>query len=283
MKRTKVLSKLIAGVMSISCLTVDVFAAANADDYDSFAADLSVEYAEKWEERVLDYIEDNVDVQTISFSEAYCSYDFYSLERDDNAYFKIIFENDEIIAISYTYFTDDGVPVFQYEEGSYEYLAEALENNGKILFGHAIVNAFPCGLIYADGVLYNYNSIAAEIGETDLVFGEIPYSEPYWTDTPDDAVGALLPETALTTTTTASAAEPADIIPGLPGDVNLDGRTSLADAVHINRIISGIVNASEQQIKLADCYADGVVDAMDVTIIVDYMVEAIDSLPYIPE
>ena len=279
MKGKKVLSALLAGVMSISCLGMNAFAAMDANDYASIYTDLNEAALQNWDYQILLDIQlsgISVDEDALTFSEPYYSYDFYNMEMRENFYWRIVFENDQIIGIS-SAAVSQGITAAQWTSGDFEYLAEGLKDDAKILFGSAIVNAFPCCLIYVGGTFYTHSTIALEAGETDLVFGEIPYSEPYWTDTPEDAVGGLLPEGATTTT-----AAPVEYVP-MTGDVNMDGKVSLSDIVLVNRFTAGAIQLNEEQIDAADCCADGFINTSDITVLLQYILEQVDALPVIPE
>ena len=70
-----------------------------------------------------------------------------------------------------------------------------------------------------------------------------------------------------------------DIQPFLIGDVNLDGKISITDAVLLQRAVNGSVELSETQRKKADCNADGVVDATDALLLMRFLIQDITQLP----
>ena len=63
--------------------------------------------------------------------------------------------------------------LIQKASGTNASIETALENHAEMWFGSATVDGLPCHLLYADGVIYNYDRDVA----TDLVWGDIPYSE----------------------------------------------------------------------------------------------------------
>lgn len=252
--------------------------ALDPNDYESIDTGYSEEQLLQWEQEILSDLEwqdIEADTSALTFSEPYYTYNFYDMALSNGGY-RIVFENGEIIGLSFGYISSDGrVFTSSYEAGAFEYLADALENSGKILFGSAIVNHLPCGLIYVDGIIYSHATVVLEHGPTDLVFGEIPYSE-YNSGMPAPD------EDALQATTTTETTEPTEIIPAI-GDVNLDGQISLRDVVYVKKIIAGTMQANEEQTALADCCADGRLNASDATALLEYILEMVETLPVTPE
>ncbi len=81
-----------------------------------------------------------------------------------------------------------------------------------------------------------------------------------------------------TSTTTTSREFPANV---LYGDVNLDGRVDITDAVMLNKIAAGAVQMdSDQQGLNADCDANGEVDSKDAIVLLKFLVSMINALPY---
>ena len=66
------------------------------------------------------------------------------------------------------------------------------------------------------------------------------------------------------------------------GDVNLDGQVDLADAVLLNKAISGAVELGTKQRINAECYADGVVTVDDSMTLLQFLVHLRNSLPVQP-
>ena len=115
-------------------------------------------------------------------------------------------------------------------------------------------------LVYADGTFYDVQGNAA----TDYVLGEVPYysySAP--AENPTEATEA--PE------------QTTDV--GAVGDVNLDGAIDLADAVLLNKAVSGsVVLATDAQKTAADCNRDGVLSAEDGVELLGFLVRQVDAL-----
>lgn len=81
-----------------------------------------------------------------------------------------------------------------------------------------------------------------------------------------------------TSTTTTTREFPANV---LYGDVNLDGRVDITDAVMLNKIAAGAVQMdSDQQGLNADCDANGEVDSKDAIVLLKFLVSMINALPY---
>lgn len=279
MKGKKLLSVLLACTIGASGMSMSAFAALDPNDYPSICTEL-VDAAIRqklYKETCLDisrysgYYNINVDMSAVTFSELYYAYDFYKVQTIENRFWQIIFENDEIIGLSCSNIVDGNVYV-QVMFGGYEYIAAGLENDAHILFGSAVVEGFPCGLFCIDGIIYTDAADVLGEGQTDLIFGEIPYSKE---------LGGMVDEndTPVVTITTTT---PVEYVP-MTGDVNMDGKVSLSDIVLVNRFTAGAIQLNEAQIDAADCCADGFINTSDITVLLQYILEFVDTLPVIPE
>lgn len=65
----------------------------------------------------------------------------------------------------------------------------------------------------------------------------------------------------------------------LYGDVNLDGKVDISDAVLTNKAVSGVVMLNKQQYQNADCDASGEVNADDATLLMKFLVHIVTVLP----
>ena len=86
------------------------------------------------------------------------------------------------------------------------------------------------------------------------------------------------PEETTTASVTTVSVDPS----ALYGDVNLDGDVDLADAVLLNKAISGAVELGAKQRINAECYADGVVTVDDSMTLLQFLVHLRNSLPVQP-
>ena len=66
----------------------------------------------------------------------------------------------------------------------------------------------------------------------------------------------------------------------LVGDVNLDGKVDLTDAIWLSKHTASIVQLTDAQKAIADCDGDGSVTDADVTTLMEYLMFQIPSLPY---
>ena len=66
----------------------------------------------------------------------------------------------------------------------------------------------------------------------------------------------------------------------LYGDINLDGRVDITDAVLLNKVAAGAVtlDTPEKQAN-ADCDANGEVDGKDAVVLLKFLVSLIKTLP----
>ena len=82
-------------------------------------------------------------------------------------------------------------------------------------------------------------------------------------------------------TTTTKATTTNTAIPSY-GDVNLDGKVDILDAVFLNKYLATLVQFSDAQIANADCYQDGILDDQDTTALMQFIILLIDDLPVQP-
>lgn len=95
------------------------------------------------------------------------------------------------------------------------------------------------------------------------------------------AVGAG--ETTITVTTPHGQVKEVTVVvtdPFVPlyGDTNLDGKVSLIDVVYLNKYNAGGMTFNDQQMENADCVYDNAVNALDATILLQYLVEIVDKV-----
>lgn len=98
------------------------------------------------------------------------------------------------------------------------------------------------------------------------------------TDDSTASVSDTSSETTTTSATTESSETPIEG-PSLYGDVNLDGRVDITDAVLLNKIVSGQVTVNGQAAANADTTADGSVSSDDAISLLKFLVQIVTSLP----
>ena len=87
--------------------------------------------------------------------------------------------------------------------------------------------------------------------------------------------------TAKTTSTTKSTTQKPSDLPSasMYGDVNLDGRVDITDAVILNKAVAGAISLNPQQQANADCCTDDGVGANDAIVLLKFLVSLVKSLP----
>ena len=85
--------------------------------------------------------------------------------------------------------------------------------------------------------------------------------------------------TATKQTTTATNGPKPSVKAGLYGDVNLDGRVDITDAVLLNKKVAGVVILNDQQYANADCCTDDGVGQADSTVLLQFLVSIVRTLP----
>lgn len=97
--------------------------------------------------------------------------------------------------------------------------------------------------------------------------------------TDSDETTATTSGSETTTTTKGGDVTPASLY----GDVNLDGRVDIIDAVMLNKAAANTVQLSEQQRSNADCDANNEVGSNDAVVLLKFLVSIIKTLPEVAE
>ena len=92
------------------------------------------------------------------------------------------------------------------------------------------------------------------------------------TETSADTTATTASETTVTTKGAVEAAT-------LYGDINLDGRVDITDAVLLNKAAANAVSLFAQQQANADCDESGEVDSNDAVVLLKFLVSIIHTLP----
>ena len=82
-------------------------------------------------------------------------------------------------------------------------------------------------------------------------------------------------------TTTTNATNTNTAIPSY-GDVNLDGKVDIVDAIFLNKYLATLIQFSDAQMANADCCQDGVLNDQDTTALMQFIILLIDDLPVQP-
>ena len=82
--------------------------------------------------------------------------------------------------------------------------------------------------------------------------------------------------TTTTITTTTNTAIPSY------GDINLDGKVDIVDAIFLNKYLATLIQFSDAQMANADCCQDGILDDQDTTALMQFIILLIDDLPVQP-
>ena len=105
------------------------------------------------------------------------------------------------------------------------------------------------------------------------------------TSATDKATSTAESSVSATETVSATSATSGSVISGsvLYGDVNLDGRVDITDAVLLNKAVAGAVSLDSTAQKNADCDANNETGANDAILLLQFLVHIINSLPYTAE
>ena len=89
--------------------------------------------------------------------------------------------------------------------------------------------------------------------------------------------------TMTTKTTTMSSVTTTNTTAPSYGDINLDGKVDIVDAIFLNKYLATLIQFSDVQLANADCYQDGVLNDQDATALMQFIVLLIDDLPTQPD
>lgn len=105
------------------------------------------------------------------------------------------------------------------------------------------------------------------------------------TDVSSDTTAVSTDETTTTaaSTTASDSGEVPVIGASLYGDVNLDGKVDITDAVLLNKKAAGQVDLNAQATANADCMFNGEINGDDATTLLQFLVQLISSLPVNPQ
>ena len=137
------------------------------------------------------------------------------------------------------------------------------EKNSKVLVGY----------VYGtDSATYEVN---AEDGFVEVTSkGEATTTTTVTTDSEQ-------PGTSTTTTASTTAKPGSETNPDvLYGDVNVDGKVSLVDAVMLNKAVADVVTLGDAARANADCNVDKEINGTDAIILLQFLSHIIDELPY---
>lgn len=198
------------------------------------------------------------DETELTFSEPYYwYYNFNEFAVDEDLYTYFVFQDGELLGEISLLSNGDYLSASTIPADSV--LRTLVENGSEFWLGSTLLPMVQ-NLVYADGTFYDVQGNAA----TDYVLGKVPYysySAP--AENPTEATEA--PE------------QTTDV--GAVGDVNLDGAIDLADAVLLNKAVSGsVVLATDAQKTAADCNRDGVLSAEDGVELLGFLVRQVDAL-----
>lgn len=133
------------------------------------------------------------------------------------------------------------------------------------------------------GYVYGTDSATYEVNAED---GFVEVTSKGETTTTTTTTVTTDPEQPGTSTTTASTtAKPgSDTNPVDPdvlyGDVNVDGKVSLVDAVMLNKAVADVVTLGDAARANADCNVDKEINGTDAIILLQFLSHIIDELPY---
>ena len=132
--------------------------------------------------------------------------------------------------------------------------------------------------------IYGYTDSYAETyaKENDIPFvslGNITTTET--TTTTIETTVTTTTETMVTTkTTTTTTKQDSETPTVIYGDITLDGRVDITDAVLLNKFCSGAVILNDAAKLNSDCDGDGDITGNDAVALLQFLVQIVQKLPY---
>lgn len=134
------------------------------------------------------------------------------------------------------------------------------------------------------GYVYGTDSATYEVNAEDGFVEVTSKGEATTTTTTTVTTDSEQPGTSTTTTTSTTAKPGSDTNPVDPdvlyGDVNVDGKVSLVDAVMLNKAVADVVTLGDAARANADCNVDKEINGTDAIILLQFLSHIIDELPY---
>ena len=218
------------------------------------------------------------DDPTCSLSEVCPVTCFATMETVENVYYVFKLQDGEVTGVFDVYFYDTGDTPYSltYMPLTSDVLTEAIANGSEFVIGSSadcssagywINEQWRGYLMYMDGVTY-------DIERHEILGGDPSTLEyaPYVDGVVDEPTDTIPEETDTTTTPPVSGTA--------VGDINLDGKVDITDAVLMTKMANGSVGLSDSQFAVADCNSDGEFGAEDALTLLKFLVHLIDTLPY---
>ena len=134
------------------------------------------------------------------------------------------------------------------------------------------------------GYVYGTDSATYEVNAEDGFVEVTSKGETTTTTTTTVTTDPEQPGTSTTTTTSTTAKPGSDTNLPTPdvlyGDVNVDGKVSLVDAVMLNKAVADVVTLGDAARANADCNVDKEINGTDAIILLQFLSHIIDELPY---
>lgn len=136
------------------------------------------------------------------------------------------------------------------------------------------------------GYVYGTDSATYEVNAEDGFVEVTSKGETTTTTTTTTTVTTDPEQPGTSTTTTASTTAKPGSDTNLPnpdvlyGDVNVDGKVSLVDAVMLNKAVADVVTLGDAARANADCNVDKEINGTDAIILLQFLSHIIDELPY---
>lgn len=134
------------------------------------------------------------------------------------------------------------------------------------------------------GYVYGTDSATYEVNAEDGFVEVTSKGETTTTTTTTVTTDSEQPGTSTTTTTSTTAKPGSETnLPNpdvLYGDVNVDGKVSLVDAVMLNKAVADVVTLGDAARANADCNVDKEINGTDAIILLQFLSHIIDELPY---
>ena len=150
------------------------------------------------------------------------------------------------------------------------------ENNYNMVTGTVVVNAQTTTTTTKPSKTTTTNATTTTKPSKTTTTKATTTTKPSKTTTTKVTTTTKPSKTTTTKVTTTNTAIP------FYGDVNLDGKVDIVDAIFLNKYLATLIQFSDAQVANADCYQDGVLNDQDTTALMQFIILLIDDLPVQP-
>lgn len=159
-------------------------------------------------------------------------------------------------------------------------MCAASERNGFIWWTNSVVNGTAAGQIGTVQLRLSEDAAAGAEYAVTLTAVNAAGGNGRWLDAENGQRGVPQTVSGVIRITDGQQTTEAPVEHVFYGDVNVDGKVDVADAVLLNKAVAGAVLLNTQQRSNGDCDGSGELNASDALTLLKFLVQTITTLPY---